>query len=86
MSGNFRALNFIVVVAITLVVIIVVWQSMKSHNEAMTASHDGAYRALAEEATAAARKTAEAQERIAAELVEVRNRIAAIEKLLSEVG
>jgi hypothetical protein len=34
---------------------------------------------------AATRKAAEAQERITAELVEIRNRVAAIEKLLNEV-
>jgi hydrogenase maturation factor len=49
-----------------------------------TANQDVTHRTLAE-ALAATRKAAEAQERITAELVEIRNRVAAIEKLLNEV-
>jgi F0F1-type ATP synthase membrane subunit b/b' len=86
MSGTAWGLVFVVVIAITFIVAIVIWQAMRTHHEATAASHDDAYRVIAEEATAAAKQNAEAQQRIAAELADLRNRIAAIEKLLSEVG
>jgi hypothetical protein len=90
MSGNVWALVFIVVIAVALIVVIAVWQSLRSEQAATVArsatAHDDAYRTLAEEATTAARKSAEEQARITAELVEVRNRLAAIEKLLTDVG
>jgi cytoskeletal protein RodZ len=79
-----------IVAAISLIASIWVWQVFRTQ-QANTASEtviaqDGAYRALAEEVTTATRKSAQEQERIAAELAEVRSRLAAIEKLLAEVG
>ena len=79
-----------VVAAIALIISIVVWQAFKTQQANATSraaiAQDGAYRALAEEVTTATRKSAEEQERIFAELAELRGRLTAIEKLLREVG
>ena len=79
-----------VVAAVAVVVVVAVWQSFavartKTAAEAELA-RDGAYRQLAERATAAQQGIAEDQQRIAGELTELRNRVSAIEKLLREVG
>lgn len=75
---------------IAVVLVVVVWQVFKSGQTAMqtdaVVARDGEYRQLAAESTAAQQKIADAQQRIADELAELRSRVAAIEKLLSEVG
>ena len=90
MSGNAWSVVFILLVAAALVVALTIWQTFRTQQAEAAAraatAQDEAYRALAEAATAAARQSADEQQRIAAELVEIRTRLAAIEKVLNEVG
>jgi hypothetical protein len=83
----------LVCLVVTLVfglIIVATYQSLKSVQTKTTAkavlARDEAYRELAEQATSAIKRSANEQERMAADLAELRNRIAAIETMLREVG
>ena len=76
-------------VIVFVVAIVAIWQAFKTWQSRIATrglvAQDEAYRKLAEEATAAQRKIADEQRRMAEDLAEVRSRLAAIEKLLHDV-
>ena len=71
-------------------VVVLIWQVFKSYQARVAArvtiAQDEAFRRLAEEATAAQRKTAAELAGLTEGVAELRGRVAALEKLLSEVG
>jgi hypothetical protein len=79
-----------IIAAVALIISISVWQvfrTQQTHAASKVAlTHDGAYRALAEETSLAIRKSTEQQERMAAELAELRARLTTVERLLKDVG
>ena len=79
-----------IVAVLAVVAIVLVWQIFRTAQSKMQAdaitARDHDYRQLASESTTAQQKIAEEQLRIADELAELRSRLTAIEKLLSEVG
>ena len=92
MSDANAGILFVFGIAALIAVIIValIWQifrtaQTKTATEA-TFAQEEAYRTLAEQAVAAQRTIAEEQRTIAAEMAELRTRVAAMEKLLREVG
>lgn len=70
---------------ITTVASIAIWQIFGTWRARMAVSREDAYRALAQEATAAQQQIAAEQQKIAAALTELRERVSAIERLLREV-
>lgn len=79
-----------IITSVAAIISITVWQGFRTQQTKTTSkvalTHDGAYRALAEETSATIRQYADQQARIASELGDLRNRLAKVEKLLSDVG
>lgn len=77
-------------VSVFAVLVVAIWQGFKTWQTRIatqaSAAQQEAYRTLAEQAVAAQRTIAEEQRTIAAEMAELRLRVAAMEKLLREVG
>ena len=75
---------------VLIIVGLAVWQAFRTWQTKMTTrlaiAQDEAYRRLAEEATAAQRQTATKLGELSDGLTDLRGRVAALEKLLSEVG
>ena len=69
---------------------IVIWQIFKTAQSRMLAAdaiaRDEAYRRLAEQSASTQEQLAAQQQRIADDMIELRERVGAIEKLLREVG
>ncbi len=76
---------FVLVLA-TIIVVVVLWQGMKTGRTAIRTENNGAYKKLAEEVLAAEQRLLGLQERTAAALDDIRVRMASVEKLLKEVG
>lgn len=74
-----------IIIAITAIAVVILWQGMSIAKTQMTVDQTELYRKLAEQATAAEQKAAEEQEKTAIALDDIRTRLAAIEKLLSDV-
>ena len=72
-------------VLITVVIVVVIWQSFVTKRARMSVEREEAYRKLAEQATAVQQKTAMAEEKITEGVEELRTRVATIEKLLRDV-
>ena len=68
------------------VVLLVVWQGFVTWRARASLARDDAYRKLAEQFAAEQRRAAEDQQKISEDLGDLRARVAAIEKLLREVG
>ena len=68
------------------VIPLVVWQGFVTWRTRASLARDDAYRKLAEQFAAEQRKAAEEQQKISEDLGDLRARVAAIEKLLREVG
>ena len=75
----------VLIVAITVVVVVILWQGMSVAKTQISADLRLQYEKLAEQATTSGQKSADAQEKTAAALEDIRARLTAIEKLLSEV-
>jgi hypothetical protein len=75
----------VLIVAVTVIIVVMLWQGLSVAKTQISADHLKHYEGLAEQATAAERKSADAQEKTATALEEIRARLTAIEKLLSEV-
>jgi hypothetical protein len=79
-----------VAVAFFVMLTVVLWQVFRTWQARLAveaaAAREEEYRALAEQSTTAQKRMASEQERLAADLGEIRNRIASIEKMLAEVG
>ena len=73
-------------VMITVVIVVVIWQSFVTKRARMSVEREEAYRKLAEHANGAMQKTAEVQQKIAEGVDELRTRVAEIEKMLREVN
>jgi predicted Holliday junction resolvase-like endonuclease len=78
-------LIIVIIVAVTVVVVVLLWQGMNVARAEIASKQTTLYEKLAEQATAAEQKSAEAQQKIAEALEDMRARLATIEKLLSEV-
>jgi hypothetical protein len=78
------------VVAFMTMLTVVLWQVFRTWQARLdarvTLARDEDYKALAEQSTTAQKRMASEQERLSADLGEIRNRIASIEKMLAEVG
>ncbi len=70
---------------ITLIVAVVIWQVFSIARARVSATREDAYHKLAEQATESQRRIAEDLGRATGELTELRQRVAAIERLLREV-
>jgi len=75
----------VIIVAVTVIFVVILWQGMNVAKVQISADQMQEYRKLAEQATAAEQKSAEAQQKTAEALEDMRARLKAIEKLLSEV-
>ena len=75
-----------VLALITIVVVVVLWRGLEVARALVSASKDKAYLKLAEEASAFQSSAANEQVKTREALDDIRQRLAAIEKLLREVG
>jgi uncharacterized protein YxeA len=78
-------LIIVIIIAITVIAVVILWQGMSIAKTQMTVDQTEQFRKLAEQATSAEQKAAEEGEKIASALDDMRARLAAIEKLLSDV-
>ena len=75
----------LVLVLVTLVAVVVIWQGLASWRAVKIASREEAYRKLAESAAETMRKLQERQEAMVRDLAELRGGTARIEHLLKQV-
>jgi len=78
-------LIIVIIVAVTVIIVVVLWQGMSVAKTEIGGKQTIQYEKLAEEAVAAEQKSADAQQKTAEALEDMRTRLAAIEKLLSDV-
>lgn len=74
-----------IIAAVTVIFVVVLWQGMAVARAEIAGKQTTQYQKLAEQATSAEQKSADAQQKTAEALEDMRTRLAAIEKLLSEV-
>jgi len=74
-----------IIIGVTIVVVVVLWQGMSVAKTEIAGKQMTEYHKLAEQAANAEKKSADAQQKTAEALEDMRARLAAIEKLLSEV-
>jgi Tfp pilus assembly protein PilO len=74
------------IVLVMVVVSVAIWQVFGTGKTAIASKSAAEYRTLAEESAATQRRTAQALERLSTDVGELRERTAALEKLLKEVG
>ena len=74
-----------IIAAVTIIFVVILWQGMAVARAEIAGKQTVQYQKLAEQATNAEQKSADAQQRTAEALEDMRARLAAIEKLLSEV-
>lgn len=72
--------------AIAAVLIVLVWQGAITWRARQAVAREGAYRQLADDAIRAQERTADRLERAIADLTEIRQKTAELERLLKEVG
>jgi hypothetical protein len=75
----------VTIVAVTVVLVVILWQGMNVARTQISADQLQHYQKLAEQAITAEQKAADAQQKIAETLEDMRVRLASIEKLLKEV-
>jgi phosphotransferase system glucose/maltose/N-acetylglucosamine-specific IIC component len=75
----------LIIVGVIVIIVVVLWQGMNVAKTQISAEQTENYRKLAEQAATAEQKSADAQQKTAEALDDIRARLAAIEKLLSEV-
>jgi biopolymer transport protein ExbB/TolQ len=75
----------VVIIGVIVIIVVVLWQGMNVAKTQIRGDQTEQYRKLAEQATSAEQKAADSQQKIAEALEDMRTRLAAIEKLLSEV-
>ena len=75
----------LVIVAVTVVVVVILWQGMSVAKTEIGGKLTTQYEKLAEQAVNAEQKSADAQQKTAEALEDMRTRLAAIEKLLRDV-
>lgn len=74
-----------IIAAVTIVLVVILWQGMNVAKTQISAEQLDKYRKLAEQATEAEQKAAQEQHKISEALEDMRARLTAIEKLLREV-
>jgi hypothetical protein len=74
-----------IITAITVVLVVILWQGMSVAKTQMITDQVYQYRKLAEQVAESEQKSAEAQQKTAEALEDIRTRLTAIEKLLREV-
>ena len=72
--------------ALAAIVSVLIWQGMATWRARMSVAREAAYRQLADDAVRANERTADRLERTVAELTEIRQRTAELERMLKEVG
>jgi hypothetical protein len=77
--------TMLVIVAVTIIFVVVLWQGMSVAKTEIAGKQTLQYQKLAEQSASAEQKSAEAQQKTAEAVEDMRARLAAIEKLLSEV-
>jgi predicted Holliday junction resolvase-like endonuclease len=75
----------LIIVAVTVVVVVVLWQGMSVAKTEIGGKQTTQYERLAEQAVNAEQKSADAQQKTAEAVEDIRARLAAIEKLLRDV-
>ncbi len=75
----------VTIAAVTIIIVVILWQGMSVAKTQISADQLQHYQKIAEPASTAEQKSADAQQKTAEALDEIRARLAAIEKLLSEV-
>lgn len=78
-------LTMFIIAAVTVVVVVVLWQGMSVAKTEIGGRQASKYEKLAEEVAESSQKVAVAQEKTAEALEDIRTRLTAIEKLLREV-
>lgn len=68
------------------VLVVGIWQGFSSYRARVSVAREGAYRQLADDAIRAQERTADRLDRAVAELTEIRDRTAELERMLKEVG
>lgn len=74
-----------IIAAVTVVLVVILWQGMNVARTQISAEQLEKYRKLAEQATEAEQKAAQEQQKISEALEDMRARLTAIEKFLREV-
>jgi predicted negative regulator of RcsB-dependent stress response len=74
-----------IITAITVVIVVILWQGMSVAKTEMITKHADQYRKLVEQVAESEQKSADAQQKTAEALEDMRARLTAIEKLLREV-
>lgn len=72
--------------SIAAVLIVAIWQGFASYRARVSVAREGAYRQLADDAIRAQERTADRLDRAVAELTEIRQRTAELERMMKEVG
>jgi len=80
-----NGLIIVIIVAVTIIFVVILWQGMSVAKTEIGGKQTIQYQKLAEQAVSAEQKSAEVQQKTAEALEDMRARLAAIEKLLSEV-
>jgi hypothetical protein len=75
----------LIIVAVTVVVVVVLWQGMSVAKTEIGGKQTTQYEKLAEQAVTAEQKSADAQQKTAEALEDMRTRLASIEKMLRDV-
>ena len=83
-SEAIAALGFFFAIAV--IGSVLIWQGMTTWRARMSVAREAAYRQLADDSVRAQERTADRLDRAAAELTELRQRTAELERLLKEVG
>jgi hypothetical protein len=71
---------------ITIVISVLIWQIFSTGRTGLSAKRENAYQKLAEDSAQAQNRTAAGLEKAAAELAELRERTAELERMLKDVG
>jgi predicted negative regulator of RcsB-dependent stress response len=75
----------LIIIAVTVVVVVILWQGMSVAKTQMTTDQTYQYRKLAEQVAESEQKSADAQQKTAEAVEDIRARLTAIEKLLRDV-
>ncbi len=86
MSEQWMLMAAFIATLVTIIAVVVLWRGMEVARTSLKAENDAGYRKLAEAAAAAQELIAAEQKSTRVALEEMRDRLAAVEKLLREVG
>ncbi len=85
-SAPYLWMGALVLVLVTIITVVILWQGMKTGRTAIKAESTDAYRKLAENAVAAEQRLIAYQQNMAEAIDDIRLRLASLEKMLKEVG